>query len=213
MSDNPMLLNPNNPNGLSVPVLAARTNALPVEIQDETRYYYCSLDNHHMHRTDGKRLAFVFRMLATQDVYDIKYLDSEISSGNPFVRKATDVEINAYNMRVDPKGTMAREMTPALEEKIRTQLEIDIKKAMEDKLNTLGISLTQEQQDQLFAARTSETNLAGVDALSRLSSGFTGAMVKTDSASVTMQASDSDLVSRLKGIAGSDKTTTGIASS
>jgi hypothetical protein len=128
-------------------------------------------------------------------------LNAEISSGNPYLRVATTEEINNYRMKVDPKGTMAREMTPGIEAKVRAELEITLRAEMEKKLNTVGIVLTDEQRevfqklvvpplDPLDDAK----KLASTDVVSRLSGAFTGG-IKSGSGTI------------LGGVAGTDKTT------
>lgn len=213
MSDNPMLLNPNNPNGLSVPGIERRTSAFPIRLQDTFEYFVCTMPNHHFVRTDGKRLAFVFGVLATKDVFDIQYLESEINAGNPFLREATSDETRNYNMRIDPQGTLAKEITPAIEANMKTRLEVELRQIMEAKMNTLGVSLTQEQKDALFSympvaeqadlpmSNSSQENIAGIDALARLQEA-----IKSGTGNVSLSQPPT-----LQGIAGSDKTTTGIA--
>lgn len=215
MSDNPLLLNPNNPNGLSVQPVASRTTAFPIRFQDDFEYFICTMPNHHFVRTDGKRLAFVFGVLATRDMYDIQYMKNEIGDGNPFLRNATTEEIRNYNMRIDPQGTLAKEITPAIEANMKTRLEVELRQILEAKMNTLGVTLTDEQKAELFGltghpnqpelsveANKSQENIAGIDALARLQEA-----IKSGTGNVTMTSQ----TPVLQGIAGSDKTTTGIA--
>jgi hypothetical protein len=216
---NPNLLNPMTDTGLrgqQVPALPGITKPFPLTFLKEPEHYMCTLPNHHMHRTDGKRLAFVFGHLKTNDAFDVQYLNQEISNGNPFIRPATEQEINNYNMRVDPRGTMAKEMTPDIETRIRQELKLELEKEFERKLNSLGVGLTDEQKKRLEEDRIQREKEAGIlsnddqkklqsmDAAERLNSQFTGG-IKTQGATIIPSGA-----SQLPGIQGSDKTTSGV---
>jgi len=143
--NNPMLLNPNNGNIPSVPSITSHTPPFAVRFTEEVHHYICSIWNHHMHRKDGKRLAFVFGHFATNELNDIEYLEEEIRGGNPYIRRATDDEIHAYKMKIDPAGTMADTMRPRVEAEVRTQLEAELNSTMLEKLNSIGVQLSDEQ--------------------------------------------------------------------
>lgn len=178
---NPMLLNPFTANQGTVAPIQGHTPALPVKKAKEVKYYTCTLLNHHMHRKDGKRLAFVFGILKTDDFFDQQYVDAEINGGNAFIRNSTVQEIHVYNMRVDPQGTIKAQVTPEIEAKVRVELEVELRNSFEEKLNTLGIALTEEQkvalrkdlEHQPVAGLTEEVdssaaNIAGTTLLDKL---------------------------------------------
>lgn len=122
----------------SVPALAAITPPLPSTQAQEARSYVCTIPNASMHRTDGKRLGFVFGFLTTQFAEDIKYLEAEIAAGNIYVRQATADEINNANMRLDPRGTMEKQVRAQLEPQLRAELEARIRAEM---LTGSGVNL------------------------------------------------------------------------
>lgn len=216
---NPNLLNPLNPQGQTVPTLPGITKPFPVTMLAEAKNYICTMLNHHMHRTDGKRLAFTFGHLETKDAHDIEYLDSEINSGNnPFIRRATPEEVNAFHMRVDPRGTMEKQLTPEIEDRVRAELQIELQKSFEEKLRSVGVQFTEEQMQKFLgnenpgAEATSTTTattddpskIAGLDAIQRLRTNLsTGVQTGT----ATIYPSSAGGASVLGGIVGSDKTT------
>jgi hypothetical protein len=169
---NPLLLDPGATTQDRVEPLRAMTAPFPVRKAEETRYYVCTLPNHHMHRTDGKRLTFIHSIYATDELNDIEYLDAEVRAGNPYMRLPTEQEIHTHKMRTDPRGTIANELTPQIEATIRARLEAELEASMAAKLNSLN--LTEEQKATLAGmqdqADNSEANLAGSSALERLRS-------------------------------------------
>lgn len=132
MSDllNPDLGLPGDMPGLKVEPLVAHTPVLPRVVVDVVKYYWCTMPSASMHRTDGKRIAFSSKMYETDDAEDQKYLDTEVSSKNTYLRYATTEEIQAYKMRVNPRGTLEAELTPQIEERVRNDLEREILDAM-----------------------------------------------------------------------------------
>ena len=123
--------------------------ALPNKEVEETRYYFCTRLNHHMHREDGKRILFVHQIYKTNNYYDQRYLQREIRYGNEFIRAATPQEIERYNMIIDPKGTIASELRPQIEAQVTAQMTAQLQA-----LVSKG-AMTQEQLDML----TGDTNL------------------------------------------------------
>lgn len=215
---NPNLLNPNASTTQQVPGLPGITKPFPVIDTGEPEYFVCTMLNHHMHRTDGKRLAFVFGVLKTSDHFDIEYMRNEIHTGNSFLRLATPQEINNYNMRMDPRGTMQKELTPAIEARVRTELEVELRQSMEERLSSLGIVLSDEQKQKLHEAEetknsandlgtgagtSDESKLLGSDSLAALRNRL-GAGVSTGTG--TMFAGNTGGASILGGISGTDKT-------
>lgn len=205
-SNNPFLLNPNDPRGNSVQPLNSITQPFPVELQEQERHYFLTALNHSMHRKDGKRLAFVFGHLATKDVYDIDYLEQEILLGNQFLRHATEQEIHIFNSRRDPRGTLAAELRVGIEEEIKQTLELEIRNNLLDKLKDVGITLSPEQARKLLEAMPAEeaASVAELDdALKIAGTGKSGGneAVKVPGASVLTQPAPSVL----GGISGTDK--------
>lgn len=90
------------------------------------QYYFNSIRNASMHRPDGKKLAFINCICATEFVYDIAYLEHEISSGHEYVRRATAEEIYNYKFMIDPRGTMAEEIKTKSEGALRDTLTSEI---------------------------------------------------------------------------------------
>ena len=116
----------------------------------EVKYYFCSALHHSMIRTDGKKLTFIWGVYRTDDKNDQKYLDEEIDGGNFYVRYATEQEIETYNMRTDPRGTLTKTLKPQIEQQVRQEtlahLRQQLVHAREKGLN----QLTDEQIDQLL---------------------------------------------------------------
>ena len=140
---NPLLLPAGeNPSRLTVPPIQGHTPAYPVALKKEMNYYVCSLPNHNMHRKDGKKLAFIHNVLATQDLYDIAYVEDEIANGNPHITQANQAQVTEYKMRTNPRGAITEELRPKLEEEIRDEFDM--------KLRTLGVQLTDEQRAVLY---------------------------------------------------------------
>lgn len=138
---NPNLLNPNDPGGNRVSPVVGHTPAFPIKFQEQERHYVCTVPNHHMHRKDGKRLAFVHGFLTTRDIFDIQYLDEEIANGNPYIRVATEDEVHSYSMRMNPRKVISEEIRPDVEAQVRNEFTA--------KLLALGIPLTDEQRKSL----------------------------------------------------------------
>lgn len=215
---NPMLLDPNATTDQRVPAHISQTKPFPVVLLEEEGYYFCTLPAHHMFRTDGKRLAFVYHICATKDAYDVKYLEDEITLGNPYLRKASDREIHTHNMRINPTKTMTDSLRPKIESDVRTELQVQLRNEMERKLNSYEGSISEEDKkalmEKLFgapetevppgtptnekfsdqdtrASNTAGSQLAGTEAIRRLS-GDLGASIPSGTG-------------RLMGIVGTDK--------
>lgn len=184
---------------------------------DEPFYYKNELLHHHMIRPDGKRLVFLFGIMATRDKYDIRYMEQELDAKTANISRASRDEINQYNMRIDPKGTMKRQLTPAIEAEVRANLETELRELMQKRAEEAGIQLSPEQltilsggkeppsEEASVTSSVTETeednsgaNLAGLEALARLRG---MASVKSGNDTVLMTGS----VAPLGGIVGSDK--------
>jgi hypothetical protein len=212
---NPNLLDPNASSHERVPSLPGITRAFPNAPLEKPEYYAMSMLNHHMHRSDGKRLAFLFGIFEAKDLYDKQYMDNEIASGNPYLRLATKDEVSVYNMRIDPRGTMQREMTPEIEARVKSELEASLRAELEKKLNSIGVVLTDEQKAMMAGApiekpvvtqppvtTTSETAISGTDKLTSMKNRLQDG-IKTEGATVLSSGS----VPFSASITGSDKTT------
>lgn len=129
---------PGDPTGTTLPPLDARTAPLETTQAAETKYYFCPIPATSMFRPDGFRLIFIHGVHATNLIASQQYLDREIAGrdhktgeivGNPhpFLSIATPEETQRYKMAVDPRGTIADELRPALEAAIRKELEEEIR--------------------------------------------------------------------------------------
>lgn len=182
--------------GVTVQPLQGHTASLPVEIVKE-KFYFSSARNTSFYRTDGMRLVFTQGIFASCNLHDHKYLDGEIAYGNPYVRLATEEEIHAHKMRINPKGTMRAELTAELEADMRVKLEQEIFA----KLRSQGII-------------TDETRLQGTDSnsslLDKLSEGIksgSGTLIPSPSNNFQRSVVGSNSVS---GVAAGSSSTPGV---
>jgi hypothetical protein len=157
--------------GHTVQPLTAHTPAEPLIDTGRVKYYALDERNGSMHRRDGTRLAFINGVLATSLKADQDYLDGELANNHPVLRVARPDEIQVYEMKRDPKGTIAREIRPQLEAQIRAELEAKIRKEM-------GVESLQAEVGSVDAANLDADRIAGagagdaaVDMLQRLRSG------------------------------------------
>jgi hypothetical protein len=156
--------------GATVQPLTAHTPAEPLIDTGKVKYYALDERNGSMHRKDGTRLAFVNGVLATSLKADQDYLDGELANRHPVLRTARPDEVQVYEMKRDPKGTIAREIRPQLEAQIRAELEAKIRKE-------LGVESLQAEVGSVDAANLDADKIAGsggdaaVDMLQRLRSG------------------------------------------
>lgn len=145
-----MLLNSNNRQMEVVQPIAAKTLAFPVSLVQDMHYFACTMLNHHMHRTDGKRLGFQFGIFATQDMYDIEYMNKEIDAGNIYISKATNEQISIYRMKVDPKAMLTEQLSPQIEAELRDTLNAELRDKMQARLTSIGMVLSEEQLNSLW---------------------------------------------------------------
>lgn len=222
--NNPLLLDPSAmaDNGrdpaalLAAAQVRAMTAPLPATKMSQTEHYVCSVLNHQMHRTDGKVIHFLGGHHATDEYHTARYLENEIAAGNGYIRKATADEVRNYNMRRDPTGTVAAELRPKLESEIRGQLEVELQMALAQKMDSMGVVMSPEQEEELknmFQERqvasvptmtqvdpnSDQAKLATASILEQLRSKTTP--VKTDTATVFVPTS----APSLGGISGTDK--------
>lgn len=95
-------------------------------IQDAATHFICTERAAVMHRPDGKKIDFVKGHYASIIKQDTKYLDDQIDMGHPYVRRATVLEREAWNMNRDPRGTMTAELTPIIEDRVRAEITAEI---------------------------------------------------------------------------------------
>lgn len=169
-----------------VPALAAITRPLGMTKLAEARCYICTVQSASTHRRDGKKLPFVHGFMRTDIKQDIEHMEHEIEEGNQYFRHATALEIEEYDMRTDPRGTLRKNITLELEDKIRAEVTADMEATMraelELKIRTemqqasgakpAGIkpdaSPKSEAQEQKLPEVTDAEKLAGSDRLSQL---------------------------------------------
>lgn len=129
---NPDLIDSQHPQ--QVPALAALTRPLGSTMQEEYKCYVCTVPNASTHRADGKKLPFVYGFMRTNIMQDIKHMEYEISELNPYFRHATAQEIEAYDMRTDPRGTLTRNITAELTPQLRAEIELQVRAELEEKI-------------------------------------------------------------------------------
>lgn len=127
---NPDLLDPMNPQA-SVAPLTTMTRPLGTTLLDEYHCYICTVPAASTHRRDGKKLPFVNGFMRTNIKQDIEHMDLEIAEGNQYFRIATKEEEQAYDMRVDPKGTMKRMVREEITQEVRASVEAELRATLE----------------------------------------------------------------------------------
>lgn len=164
-----------------VPAPAFITKPLPATLAPETKYYFCPVQAASMHRTDGKKIAFVQGICETNLIHDQMYLENEINGGSTYVRAATPNEIRAYQMHKDPRGTLKAEVREEVRGELEDELRRQIEKEVREKYEAEGrVSSAAVQTDGLFtppapvsessveASNTAASSIAGTDARARL---------------------------------------------
>lgn len=117
----------------------------------EPRYYYCTERVASMHRQDGLKIPFVHHVCETDNVSTIEFLEREIDDyQNPYLRRATDAEIRAYQHWKDPKGAMRKEVLTdptvraEIEKDLRGKLEVEIRAQL---AKEMGLKPAEEEVD------------------------------------------------------------------
>lgn len=97
--------------------------AIPVAFGD-IRYFYCSVRNVKIFRTDGVPLHFFNHMFETKLIGDQRFLDEEIVNGHPNIREASEEEIHSYRMATRPKEVLTEELRndPVIKSSIENEL-------------------------------------------------------------------------------------------
>jgi hypothetical protein len=112
--------------------------------QEEFVIFVGSLHNASFFRPDGKKLPFIKGLLKTNTVEDIKYLDEEIASGNPYVKRASPEEVSQAEALFDPLG--------ALRKKIEKDVGAELYEQLRAKLsNSFGITV--DKIDEIMSSQ------------------------------------------------------------
>lgn len=125
----------------------AHTAPLPIEKADTTKYYKITVATASMHRSDGKKLAFVHGICATDDAWDQKYLDHEIAQRNPYLSAATEDQIETYKMHMNPRKTIADQVRAEMEPQLRRELEEKIRAELAGSADAAKIAGTDINND------------------------------------------------------------------
>ena len=169
-----------DPNATRTNRVTPQQQPLPARPTKVVKYYFCTRLHHQMHRTDGKTLRFDWGVYRTNDYFDQQYLDEEIFRGNDYVREATQEEINAYNMRVDPKGSITREVTPLIRQAFKEEL-----RAKLQNMTAAGMKagLSQAQIEALLA--DDDTDVVGAGTIQGVDAGEPGKVVQAGAAKLS----------------------------
>lgn len=167
--------------------LVAKLQApFPVVKTNTTKYYYNTVSNVSMHRADGQRISFIFGIFKTNLKHDLEYLDGEIEAGHPNLRLATEQEVDAYKMRVDPRGTIKEQLLS--DPQVMASLEDKIRAEMEQKYAAgfgVGMPINDDSQQRIGGTES---------ALSKLKEGIqtgTGRLVPTSTADIAANVKQS----------------------
>jgi hypothetical protein len=150
--------------------IQAYTPASPTIIVAK-KYYICVVANASLHRKDGTRVGFTNGFLETEVEATQEYLDGEIIAGNPFVRLATQHEVQEARMKRDPRGTIREQVREELEAELRIKLEREIKEKLGIPIDYHDIPLGAVPEGTANAAETSvddEQRVQGSDAIAAL---------------------------------------------
>lgn len=166
---NPDLIDSQHPQ--QVPALAALTRPLGSTLQEEFKSYICTVPNASTHRADGKKLPFVYGFMRTNIKQDIAHMEHEIDELNPYFRHATAQEIEAYDMRTDPRGTLTRNITAELTPQLRAEIELSVRAELEEKIRKeMAESAAADRElktTDTTAANHDANKISGTDAVAR----------------------------------------------
>jgi hypothetical protein len=140
----PNVLNP-GASSLAVPRLVAITEPMP-NTEAPHVYFHCSHSTASFHRQDGKKLPFLNHFYKATFAEDVAYLDNEIRTGNPYIRRATEDEVSHARLLEDPLGTV--------KDQLKKELSID----------DLEKLLAERRAAVASPAVTDGSRIAGVDA-------------------------------------------------
>lgn len=118
-----------------------------------------------MHRPDGKKIDFVHNHFVAKLKQDILYLVNEIENGHPYLRFATSQEIDAHDMAADPRGTVAKQLRPQIEEETRDKLMAEIREKLQNGMSSedLLASIDRPRREEGVTSGTA-TVVLGADA-------------------------------------------------
>lgn len=146
--------------------VASSTPTPPIVMEKEEKYYVSQVPNASLHTPDGTRITFVHGFFRTSIKHIKSYLERELELGfiNSYVREATPEEIYAANMRLDPRGTVTKEVRAQLEPVMRKELEAEILAEL------LGVNREEinEVDREILRQNADAAKMAGVDVSSRL---------------------------------------------
>jgi hypothetical protein len=74
-------------------------------------------------RPDGKKLPFIHGLFRTDIQQDIDYLDGEIATGNQYIQRALQADIDRAEMMADPQALLRKKLEAELREKIEIETE------------------------------------------------------------------------------------------
>lgn len=155
------------PQHQTVAPIQAITKPMPYVKVDNTKYYICTVPAGSFIRNDGKRIPFLFGVCETDNKYDIEHLETELSHGNIYLRRANEDEIREYKMRRDPRGTIEAEVIDRVKNdpSVRAELEDKIRKELlEQAAANDGVIPTKKEEVKSNVVDDS-SKLTGVDAL------------------------------------------------
>jgi len=153
---NPDLGDPSKPvTEFSVPPLARITQAEPAVIMPTKKAYLCSVPNAAMFTHGAVKIVFIGGYLET-DLQAVQlYLDEEIRIGNIYIKAATAEEQRAAHMRVNPEGTLEREISARLEVTLREKILAELAAS-----NNSNSTVIQDRDRELIAGVDTDVNVA-----------------------------------------------------
>ena len=139
------------------------------------KYYALSKVGHNMTRKDGKLILFNQGVCKATIEEDQKYLDKEIRNGHPNLSYATKEQIELYDMRTDPFGTIETKVRSQVENEVKHKLELDLVSELRKKASVLGLTddqvkilLGEDKLEILTAPEISKPKLGGIVGTNKL---------------------------------------------
>lgn len=140
MSQNPLLIpNPADAQAegsfqggtMHTPQMQAHTPPMSNTKLSAHRIFVCSLPYASLHRQDGKKLPFVRGYLKTNIAEDIRYLEHEILTGNPYIRAGNEDDELAAESIFNPVAGLERKVRSELEASLRVEIEGKLREEMD----------------------------------------------------------------------------------
>lgn len=175
--------------------LQAHTPEEAIDYLKEPVYYLCTMQNASMFRKDGTRIIFQGGVFESNIGPTVRYLETEIGLGNPFIRHATPAEIEEYKMRRNPRDTIRQQVRAEIEAELRAKLEAEIMERL-GMISGMQTGSTGTDNDNKAAA-----GIAGTDVAANLAAAKR--VLRTDGATITMPNSASGNLPHLGGIVSS----------